>query len=189
MINAIPGLEKIRINHEGSIHMKPTLNFRRLTLLGGFACLVILGSAYLIEYGFKQAPCSLCLLQRYVLWLLCILFFLAGLHAPNKVPPRIAYLLSTFFLSVIGLLLTLRQIWIQHLPKETVPNCVADLERVLKFQPLLEAAKTILSGGGECRESKFTLLGLSLAENAALAFIVLAIFSLVLIFFVKKRRI
>ena len=169
--------------------MKQYFNFRILTLLGGTCLSLILASAYLIEYGLNQAPCSLCLLQRYVLWVLCLLLFIAGLQAPTSTLPRYTYGIGTFLLSVLGLLLALRQIWIQHLPKEAVPNCVADLERVLKFQPLLEAAKTIFDRRGRRREAHFTILGLSLAETAAIVFVCLSIFSLLLIYLEKKRRI
>jgi len=38
-----------------------------------------------------------------------------------------------------------------------------------------------LAGGGECREAKFTLLGLSLAEVSALVFMGFMFFSLLLL--------
>lgn len=168
--------------------MKHYFNFRQWNVLGGIACLLVLSTAYFIEYGFNQIPCSLCLLQRYVLWLLCLSFLIAALHAPKGLFTRVAYGLLNVLLSGIGFLLTLRQIWIQHLPKEAAPNCVADLERILQYQPLLEAVQTILTGGGECREAKFTLLGLSLAEISTVVFAGFMLFSIVLVISQKKRR-
>lgn len=167
--------------------MKQTISYRVLNFLGGFAGLAVLTSAYIIEYGFHQAPCSLCLMQRYLLWGLTFLFFIAGFHAQASLKTRLAYGCSYLILAIAGLGLAIRQIWIQHLPKDAVPNCVADLERIFKFQPLIEAFKTVLTGGGECQESTFQILGFNLAEIAALVFTGFIVYGILLLY--QKRRV
>jgi protein dithiol:quinone oxidoreductase len=168
--------------------MKLKLTFRSLMWLGAAACLVFLGAAYLLEYGFHQAPCSLCLLQRYTLWIVCLIFVFAGIHAPKNLGRYLYSVIATIF-SIIGILLASRQIWIQSLPGDQLPNCTAGLERLFAYQPGLEVIKTILMGGGECADSDFKILGLTLAEQSGLMFAGFIVYLILIIFWQKKRRI
>lgn len=170
---------------------KIRLSFRQLMFFTGGVTLLILLALYFIEYGLHQSPCSLCLLQRYALWGLGLIAMIAALHAPRLFAIKVGYIIGTFAFSCIGFLFALRQIWIQHLPPDSVPNCVADLERLLKYQPLWEVFKTVLTGGGECREIHFKILGLSLAEGAVILFVCFIIYSLmafILLIQEEKRR-
>jgi protein dithiol:quinone oxidoreductase len=66
-----------------------------------------------------------------------------------------------------------RQVWLQHLPPDQVPECGPGLEYMLEVYPLGETLAKILKGTGDCAEVDWTFLGLSIAEWALISFIVL----------------
>lgn len=165
------------------------LNYRNIHLTGFIACLIILGSAYFIQYFFHQEPCSLCLLQRYAFWVLSLILLIAGLHNPKNHWTRYSYGTAALLFVVLGLFFSLRQVWIQNLPEGNLPNCTAGLDRLLQYLPLFEAVKTVITGGGECAHTNFKILGLTLADAASLIFFGFFIFIFSIFYLDKKRRI
>lgn len=169
--------------------MRTKLNYTTLNGIAFFICALFLVLAYIIEFGFNQAPCSLCLLQRYALWIISLIFLISLFHRSANLVTRYVYSAFILFFSLLAFGLSLRQVWIQHLPKEAIPNCTADLFRLIQFQPLINVVQTVLEGGGECHHSHFKILGLSLAEGSALFFASLIVYSILIISYLKKRRI
>lgn len=168
--------------------MQPRLTFRVCFFIAGLVCLALLGIAYLLEYGFHLDPCPLCLLQRYLFWIMTFIFFLSSTHH-CKTPGRYIYCGIIFILGVMGALLSARHIWLQHLPSDQTPACTAGLERMLRFQPLQEVLKTVLTSSGECAKVDFTILTFSLPAWTLLCFLGITSFSILLIILHKKRRI
>lgn len=160
--------------------MKNALNFRFLFCLGGSVCLMLLGSAYFLEYYFKLEPCPLCLLQRYVLWGMAILFGIGILQNPKQWG-RIVYCGLIAVLSTIGLALATRHVWLQHLPPSTeIPTCTAGFEKMLAFKPFLEVLKNMLTESHGCALVDFTILGFSLSFWSLLCFIGFIAFNFIL---------
>jgi disulfide bond formation protein DsbB len=169
--------------------MNKHLSFRLLFALAALFSLAIVSSAYFLEYYFQLEPCSLCLLQRYVLW---GIVFLLGLGALQNAQGlfRIIYCLGTGILSSVGTALAARHIWLQHLPPtHEIPSCTAGLEKMLAYKPVLEVLKSVLFENQSCAEVDFTLLGFSLSEWTLLYFIALLAFSVTMIWLQIKRRI
>jgi len=168
--------------------LKIIFNFRSLFLLGLCASLAILGSAYFLEYGFNYIPCPLCLLQRYALWGILVLFGIGFLY-PGKNLSRLFICSGLISFSVLGILLASRHLWLQHLPPGAIASCGADLERLLQFKPFLEVFKEVFMNAEECARIDFTFLGLSLSLWSLLAFIGFAVFSSLILILQIKRRI
>ena len=57
-----------------------------------------------------------------------------------------------------------RQVWLQHLPADKVPQCGPDLFYMLENFPLSRTLQTLVAGTGECAKVDWTFLGLSIAE-------------------------
>jgi len=76
---------------------------------------------------------------------------------------------------VIGGAIAGRQVWLQHLPADQVPECGPGLEFMLEVYPLAEVIKTALRGTGECATVVWTFLGGSIAEWSLACFAGLAV--------------
>ena len=73
-------------------------------------------------------------------------------------------------LAVTGALIASRQVWLQHLPPELVPECGPGLDYMLNVFPFTDAIKMALTGSGECAEVKWRFIGLSIAEWSLIMF-------------------
>ena len=167
--------------------MKRISSFQIFSGFGLFLSLLFILGAYGIEYFYHLIPCPLCLLQRYTLIILCTLFLLGTIHNPAYLG-RIFYLSLILCFSVLSAFLAGRQIWLQHLPLDQVPNCSADIERMLQFLPITEVLKSILMGGGECAKIDFILFGLPLANYSFMVFIGFILYSVIYCPLKQQRR-
>ena len=155
--------------------------------LGLLGCLAVLGSAYAIENLYDIEPCPLCVLQRILYWGMAVVCLLGACHN-SKTVVRYFYSVSALMLGLIGILLSGRQIWLQHLPMNEVPSCTAGLDRLLEVYPVLEVLKMIFTSSGECSVVNFTILGLSLAEASLISFAVLTLGSIWIIVLQKNNK-
>ena len=67
-----------------------------------------------------------------------------------------------------------RQLWLQSLPADKVPQCGPDLFFMIENFPLSRTLKTLVAGTGECAVVDWTFLGLSIAEWSLCCFAALA---------------
>jgi disulfide bond formation protein DsbB len=106
------------------------MSSRTTYLIGFLAVVALLGIvAYLQAYkGFE--PCPLCLLQRFALILLGIIFFIGTLLRLKKPGQFFINLLAILF-SSLGAFLAGRQVWLQHLPPDQNAGCGASLDYML----------------------------------------------------------
>jgi len=51
---------------------------------------------------------------------------------------------------------------VQSLPPGTLPSCGAPLAMMLRFMPVTEVVRRVLSGSGECAEVNWRFLGLAM---------------------------
>lgn len=147
--------------------------------------IALLGYGYYLEYVEYLIPCPLCITQR-VFYLLTGVFALLGLFAIRSV---VWQRIVAFFmiLSVIGGLATAgRQVWLQHLPKDQVPECGPGLSYWLQNNPALETLQLLFKGDGNCAEVDWVFLNLSIAEWS-LAWFVTFLISAIWLFFCHGR--
>ena len=136
------------------------LNHRFYLLLVALACIALLGFGYYLQFVGGLDPCPLCILQRgayFGVGIVCLVGFFHGQAGRS-------YCALGLLCALAGALIAARQVWLQHLPPEQVPECGPGLDFILQAFPLADALELILTGSGECAETLWTFLSLSIAE-------------------------
>lgn len=136
----------------------------------------LLGFGYYLQFVEGLEPCPLCIFQRVAFIALILIALIGALHGPQKLWK---YVYSGLMLvaSVTGASIAGRQVWLQHLPADKVPECGPGLDFMLEVFPLGETIKMVFTGSGECATVDWTFLGLSIAEWSLAWFIVFAVAS------------
>jgi len=147
--------------------------------LGFLVCAGLIGFALYLQYYQYEDPCPLCIFQRVAFMVLGVVFLVAALHGPARTG-AVVYGALQFTAAAIGGAIAVRHVWLQHLPKDQVPACGPDLKYMMSKFPLAEVVGKVLSGSGECAETGWKFLGLSIAEWSLAWFVLLAAFALLL---------
>lgn len=135
------------------------------------SCLGLLGIGLYLQHGLKLEPCPLCILQRVAFVAIGMTAMLAFLHNPGAMGRRIYGLLMMLF-SLAGAAVAGRNLWLQSLPPDRVPECGPGLDYMLETFPLAKALPMIFQGSGECAKVEWTMLGLSIPAWAMGWFVV-----------------
>jgi protein dithiol:quinone oxidoreductase len=159
---------------------------RLLNVVGTLFCLVFLCFAFWLEYEKNLPPCSLCILQRWVVLLLLGVFFMASIHGTNPLRVRI-YGFLTLFVSLVGSFISARYLWLSsYVTNDNVSgSCTANFSYLLKTLPPLELIKTLFWGGSGCIATPEYFLGISIPWWTFSGFLILLGISIVLL--VKKN--
>ncbi len=136
---------------------------RLLFALPALACAGLLAFGYYLQYFQDQDPCPLCLVQRGFYYALLAIFALAALHGPKRIG-GVLYCGAALLAALGGTAVAARQVWLQHLPADKVPDCGPDLFFMLKNLPLQRTLEKLFAGSGQCAEVHWKFLGLSIAE-------------------------
>jgi len=140
-------------------------------------CAALLGFGYYLQYGQGLEPCPLCLVQRGFFYAVMLVSLAGALYGPRgagmKVYAGIVALLAAGGAGVAG-----RQVWLQHLPADKVPQCGPDLYFMLENFPLSQTLTKLVTGTGECAVVDWTFLGGSIAEWSLGWFAALALYAL-----------
>ena len=145
--------------------------------LGAAVCALLLGFGYFLQYVRGLEPCPLCLIQRGFFYAVTAVFAAAAIHRPARIG-TVVYGVAAALLASGGLATASRQVWLQHLPADKVPQCGPDLFFMLENFPLAQTLKKLISGSGECAKVDWTFLGLSIAEWSAAWFTALVLYAL-----------
>ncbi len=155
------------------------LSRRRLNTLGFLLCMFSVIYAHFAQFVQGFAPCLLCVLQRLALTVIGIIFLFAAVHGPRSWAARI-YGLLIDLTAMIGVIISVWHVWIQNLPLEKLPrSCGPSLDYMLKNLQPREALQQLLTVSGECANTDWNLLNISIPIWNILFFFVLGIFGLV----------
>src|SRR6266850_8041064 len=152
------------------------MSFRLGAALGALACALLLGSGYYLQYARGLEPCPLCLVQRGFFYVTGGIFLLAALHSPGRAGSA-RYSILAFLFAAGGAATASRQVWLQHLPPDKVPQCGPDLFFMLENFPLSQTLQKLVAGSGECAAVDWTFLGLSIAGWSLAWFVALALYA------------
>ena len=159
----------------------------RLGYFAGFlVCGILLAFALYLQHYEYQNPCPLCILQRVAFIAMMSVFLVAAIHGPHRVG-ACAYSALLVLIAAIGAGIATRHVWLQHLPKDRVPECGPGLEYMLSKFPLTQALEKIFRGSGECAEAGWKFLTLSIAEWSLVWLMLLGIFAVVIAVAARKR--
>jgi disulfide bond formation protein DsbB len=139
------------------------MSWRIAALLPALACAALLGFGYYLQYVEGLNPCPLCLVQRGFFYAVAATCVIAALHAPQAWGRTVYGFVAALF-AAGGFATAARQVWLQHLPPDRVPQCGPDLYFMLENFPLSRVLKTLVQGTGECAVVDWTFLGFSIAE-------------------------
>jgi disulfide bond formation protein DsbB len=154
-------------------------SYRSLAFLGLVICVASMLFAVLyLEGTLFLEPCPLCILDRIVIMSLGVLFLIAWIHGPRTIFAKI-YGVLCIVLSMVGIGLASRHIWLQNLPKDQVPECGPDLYFMLDTLPLFETLKKTLTGSGSCADTSWTFADLTIPEQTLILFVILLILSVI----------
>jgi disulfide bond formation protein DsbB len=146
------------------------------------ACVLMLAFGLYLQHVVGLEPCPMCIVQRYALVLVAVFTGLAGAFRGRA--PQVGGGLLALLSALGGAYTAASQSWLQWYPPEVV-SCGRDLYGMIETFPLKRALPMIFRGGGDCSKIDWTLFGLTLANWSFIAFAVLTVLLLVLLF---RRR-
>lgn len=154
--------------------MHPLMQKRPVFLALFLLPVVAMGFAVLfLQQALGLAPCPLCITQRGFVIMVGLFALAAFVHNPPGLGRRLYAGLCTLA-AIGGAAVAGRHVWLQSLPEDQAPACGPSLEYMLDTLPLSETFALIMMGDGNCAETQWTLLGLSIPAQTLLLFLVLA---------------
>lgn len=129
-------------------------NAKDLWNLAAVAWAALLGAgALVLEHGFGQLPCALCLNQR--AWIMLAGLITAAGFAHN---PRLGiYPLLAVAASLAGAAFSIRHLYLLTLPADQVPGCGVDFDYMIDVFPVFDVLRHMMVGTGECTEQGFAI--------------------------------
>jgi len=140
-------------------------------------CTALLGYGYYLQFGQGLEPCPLCLVQRGFFYAVAAICLVGVLHGPGRIGTGVYGVLGALF-ALGGAATASRQVWLQHLPADKVPQCGPDLYFMLENLPLSRTLQKLIQGSGECAAVDWKFLGLSIAGWSLVWFAALAAYLL-----------
>ena len=125
-------------------------------------CSAMLIIAFFMEYYLGLKPCILCQFQRLCIFVMLLTSIAALLHKSQSLISFRAYLISIQALVFLAIYLSVRQLYLQSLPDELIPNCAPDLNYLLETLPISKVLLLALKGDGNCSEVVWSFLGISI---------------------------
>jgi disulfide bond formation protein DsbB len=139
---------------------------------GAAACVAMLAYALYAQYGLGLEPCPLCIFQRIGLSALGAVFLAAALQHPRGAG-RYVYAALEALAGLATAALATRHLYIQSQPPGSIPSCGAPLDVMLRYSPLTEVVRKVLTGGGECSQVNWSFAGLAMPAWVLVAALVL----------------
>jgi disulfide bond formation protein DsbB len=154
--------------------LSPRLVFFGLVLTAVFSMLF---ARLYLEDVLNLAACPLCMTQRVFVVLWGVFALIAVLHNPRGWGLRVYGVLCALAATAGGAVAA-RHVWLQHLPPDQVPACGPSLEYMLETLPFSETLSIVMMGDGNCADTMWTFLGLSIPEQTLALFVVITTISL-----------
>lgn len=142
-----------------------------------------LSFAWYLQIYQNVIPCSLCLLQRWGMYLALMFIIMSTIFSLLKWnKTALTFTLLSMLGNIFSLVMGIRNVWLQNLPADKVPACGLDIETLLEVVPFLDAIKQTFRGSGECAEKAWVFLGSSLAVWASIFFTFYLILQIIIVY-------
>ena len=142
-----------------------------------FICVLFLGVASYLQYSVGLIPCPLCIIQRFLITLLGLLFLMGALFNFLAITRCCLHTL-TFLLSVLGAVVASRQLWLEHFPSNQLSSCQAMLSQYSSSAYFQKIIDLFFQGSSNCGSGNWRFLHLSMPMWTLLFFVCLATVSL-----------
>ena len=144
---------------------------RRYLVLLGLICLALIGGALYMQVVLGEAPCPLCILQRYALLLIAIFAFIGAAMRTRRSLTIFEGLVVLSALAGVGV--AGHHVYTQFFPQV---SCGVDvLQPIVDGLPLAKIFPLGFQVDGFCSTPYPPILGLSLAQWALVAFVLTAV--------------
>lgn len=154
-------------------------------VLGFLVSFGLVALALYLQKQYNLEPCPLCIFQRIAFMVLGLFFLIAAIHNPAA-SGRKAYGVLQFITAAVGTGIAARHTWIQDNPDKVFSECGAGFDYIYETLPFREFLNWVFKGTGECSAIDWTFLGLTIPQLSLIAFVGLALYSIILIFLKKK---
>ena len=157
-------------------------NIRNLYAAGVIIPWIFIGIAYFyFQLYLDLIPCPLCMFQRVVMVGISVVCFIAFFYSSSVLSHKVYSALVSFF-AALGVGIAGRQVWLQHLPADQVPQCGFDpvyrwLESDAGDYNFMQMVATTLRGSGDCALIDWSFLGLSIAGWMVIIFSAILLFA------------
>lgn len=138
---------------------------------------------YFLELYLNLDPCPLCILDRFVVGVMGLLFAV-GLFV-DRLGGRLALLGGNAVLAGLGFVLTGRHVWLQNQPLGEGSVCLAEQEQI---EGLVELVREAFDAQADCGMIVWELFGLSIPMMTLLLFVGLSILLLLQGFGILQDR-
>lgn len=164
------------------------MSLRRALNLAGFAiCVLLLAYAFYSQFHEHLEPCPLCIFQRIGVIAVGILFLAAFLQHPRALGARI-YGVLQLLAAAVGGAVSIRHIYVQHLPPDLAPPCGPGLAYLFKVLPLNKFLVKAFTGTADCSIVTWRFLGLTMPEWVLIWFVILGVGGLLLNWYWARSR-
>jgi protein dithiol:quinone oxidoreductase len=151
------------------------MSCRRSINLSGFViCMTLMAYAYYSQFHDGLEPCVLCIFQRIAVICLALMFLTAFLHNPKNIGARI-YAILLLLIAAIGSAVSIRHIYVQHLPSWMAPPCGPGLNYMFKTLPLNKFIIKAFTGTADCSMVTWRFIGLTMPEWLLIWFFILGV--------------
>ena len=138
----------------------------------------LIGAALLLQHFVGLDPCPLCIFQRIAYFAVALFALLAASLSPRSSSRWWGGLALMSALTGVGI--AGWHVWLQLNPQGM--SCGPGLATMLESFPLTEVLPKVFRGSGDCSESAWTLLGLTIAEWSLLWFVILSAATMYVLF-------
>ena len=146
-------------------------------------CTGLVGASFYVQHVLGVDPCPLCIVQRFT-YLGLIPVFLAAALARTGGRTQRALFWTAGTLALGGLAIAGYQTYLQLFPAPAAVRCSASLSYMLDSMALTEVLAQLLRATGDCSDTSFRILGLTLAQASLLVFLS---FSLMLAMLLRRK--
>ena len=157
------------------------LNNRAINFVGAGICVaLILIAIFYMEKVLHLAPCPLCILSRYVICIMGIIFFV-GLIDNQRFISQFVYTGINILFAAFGIAIAGRHMWIQYHPSVTC--AIGPVSKsVIGF------ITKAFAGSSDCAKNDWQFLGMTVPEQTLVLFTVLTILLCFQVYTNIKRR-
>ena len=156
-------------------------------LIGFIFCAGLLLAAYFFQFAQGLEPCPLCISQRLGVFLVGLVMLMGAIHPTGARGTR-RYAIAGILAALLGASISIRHLWIQHLPPDEVPACGPGLSYMLQYFAFTDTLKAMVTGTGDCAKIEWTLLGFSMPFWVLMCFLLLAGWCSLLVFNPRPNR-
>jgi disulfide bond formation protein DsbB len=141
----------------------------RIAILMGLACTGLVAASFYVQHVLGVEPCPLCIIQRFTYLALAIVFLGAALLRSHSTSQRGLFGLAAA-LTLVGLGVAGYQTYLQLFPPAMAATCSASLSYMLETLSFTDVLARLLNAKGDCSDTSFKILGLTLAQASLLIF-------------------